>query len=69
MSATIIPRLTLQHFREMEALELQFYTADFITTAEESWSWYDRRYRHRYRPPLHAPHRYIILFPQLKNRD
>ncbi len=41
MPATIIPRLTLQHFREMEALELQFYAAEFITPAEESWSWYD----------------------------
>ena len=41
MPATIMPRLTLQHFREMEALELQFYAAEFITPAEESWSWYD----------------------------
>ena len=41
MPATIIPRLTLQHFRDMEALELQFYAAEFITPAEESWSWYD----------------------------
>ncbi len=39
-SATIIPRPNLQHFSEMEALELQFYdAADFITPAEESWSW------------------------------
>ena len=41
----IIPRLTLQHFREMEALELQFYDADFITPPEESYRWY-----------LHHPH-------------
>ena len=41
MDFTIIPQLTLQHFREMEALELQFYAAEFITPAEESWSWYD----------------------------
>lgn len=40
MTATIIPRLTLQHFYEMEALELQFYDAEFITPAEESWRWY-----------------------------
>lgn len=40
MTATIIPRLTLQHFYEMEALELQFYDAEFITPAEESWNWY-----------------------------
>ena len=54
MSATIIPRLDLQHFRDMEALELQFYAADFITPAEESWSWYDQRRWYRHRPPLHA---------------
>lgn len=38
----IIPQLTLQHFREMEALELQFYDAEFITPPEEAWSWYAR---------------------------
>ena len=36
----IIPSLTFQHFQEMEALELQFYDAAFITPAEESWRWY-----------------------------
>ena len=41
MPATIIPRLTMQHFYEMEALELQFYDAEFITPAAESWSWYE----------------------------
>lgn len=41
MPATIIPRLTIQHFYEMEALELQFYDAEFITPAAESWSWYE----------------------------
>ena len=35
-----IRNLTLQHFHEMEALELQFYDAEFITPAVESWRWY-----------------------------
>ena len=36
----IIPRLTPQHFYAMEALELQFYDAEFITPPEESLRWY-----------------------------
>lgn len=36
----IIPRLTPQHFYDMEALELQFYDAEFITPPEESLRWY-----------------------------
>ncbi len=41
MNIRIIPELTLQHFYEMEALELQFYDAEFITPPEESWRWYE----------------------------
>ena len=36
----IIPQLTEQHFYDMEALELQFYDAEFITPPEESLRWY-----------------------------
>lgn len=35
-----IPHLELHHFREMEALEREFYDASFITPAEETWRWY-----------------------------
>lgn len=40
MHANIIPQLTLQHFLDMEQLELQYYDAEFITPAEEAWQWY-----------------------------
>lgn len=42
MNIRIIPELTLQHFYEKEALELQFYDAEFITPPKESWRWYER---------------------------
>lgn len=45
MNLRIIPQLTTQHFYDMEALELQFYDAEFITPPEESYRWY-----------LHHPH-------------
>ncbi len=41
MSIRIIPQLLPQHFHEMEALELQFYKAEFITPPEESRRWYE----------------------------
>lgn len=37
----IIHQLTPQHFYDMEALELQFYDAEFITPPEESRRWYE----------------------------
>lgn len=40
MNIRIIPHLTEQHFYDMEALELQFYDAGFITPPEESHRWY-----------------------------
>lgn len=45
MNICIIPRLNTQHFYDMEALELQFYDAEFITPPEESYRWY-----------IHHPH-------------
>ena len=39
MNLRIIPQLTTQHFYDMEALELQFYDAEFITPPEESALW------------------------------
>ena len=42
MAASIIPQLNMQHFHEMEALELQFYDAEFIAPAEETWRWYEQ---------------------------
>ena len=42
MDIRILPKLTPQHFYEMEALELQFYDAEFITPPEESWRWYKK---------------------------
>ncbi|GEB32168.1 MULTISPECIES: GNAT family N-acetyltransferase [Brevibacillus] len=37
-------QLQLEHFRQMEQLELAYYDAEFITPYEESYNWY------RYRP-------------------
>ena len=45
MKLHLSTHLTLQHFYDMEALELQFYDAEFITPPEESYRWY-----------LHHPH-------------
>lgn len=42
MNIRIIPELNYRHFEEMEALELQFYDAAFITPPREAWSWYER---------------------------
>ncbi len=39
-TCNIIPQLDFHHFQEMEALELKYYDADFITPAEETWLWY-----------------------------
>lgn len=40
MNIRIIRHLTPRHFHEMEALELRFYAAEFITPAEETLRWY-----------------------------
>lgn len=40
MDIRIIQQLTPRHFHEMEALELRFYAAEFITPAEETLQWY-----------------------------
>jgi len=40
MNIRILQELNYRHFEEMEALELQFYGAEFITPPQESWQWY-----------------------------
>lgn len=35
-------KLTFDHFRQMEQLELQFYGFEHITPAEEAYAWYER---------------------------
>lgn len=42
MGIRILTELTRDHFHEMEALERQFYDAEFITPAAETWRWYER---------------------------
>ncbi|WP_254551417.1 hypothetical protein [Brevibacillus sp. MS2.2] len=36
----IMEHLHLEHFRQMEQLELQYYDAEFITPYQESYNWY-----------------------------
>ncbi|ELK42348.1 hypothetical protein P4U99_14965 [Brevibacillus agri] len=35
-----LDQLQLEHFQQMEQLELQYYSADFITPSQESYNWY-----------------------------
>lgn len=42
MGVRILTELTREHFHEMEVLERQFYDAEFITPAAETWRWYER---------------------------
>lgn len=39
-----LAQLQLEHFQQMEQLELQYYSADYITPSQESYNWY------RFRP-------------------
>ncbi len=62
MNIRIIQELNYLHFEEMEALELQFYGAEFITPPQESWLWYQH---HPHSTVAAAANEHIVGFVNL----